>query len=329
MNILIIGGTGVISNRVRILIEQQENEVTVINRGNKAASFSKRTRHIKADINDLEQVKAAIGDNYFDVVIDFLSFFPEDIYKRYEILKGKIGQFIFISSATVYKVKSGIVTENSPIGNEFSEYARNKIECESLLFDKLNGSDFPVTIIRPSHTYDYTCVPLGIHGNYGSWQNVKRIIEGRKVIIHDNGVGMWAMLRSEDFALQLYGILGKGEALGEVFQIASEESLSWERIYRIVADAVGMKLNACFISSDILAKEGKEFDLLSKLYGDKTRSLVFRNDKIKKIIGEYNPIFSMEEGIRDSVRSVMFNEELQRKDIPYDLWCDKMISLYG
>lgn len=329
MNVLIIGGTGVISNQVRVLIERLENEVTVINRGNKAVSFSKYTRYFKADINDFEQIKVIIGNYYFDVVIDFLSFFTDDIFKRYELLKGKIGQFVFISSATVYSIKSGIVTENSPIGNEFNEYARNKFECERLLLDKLNGSDFPVTIIRPSHTYDSTCVPMGIHGKCGSWQNVKRIIEGKKVIIHDNGGGLWAMLRSEDFAPQLYGVLGKVEALGEVFQIASEESLSWEQIYSIVADAVGMQLNACFISSDILAKEGKEFELAAKLFGDKARSLVFRNDKIKKIIGEYNAIFSMEEGIRDSVRNVMFNEEFQREDIVYDLWCDKMISVYG
>ncbi len=329
MKVLIIGGTGVISTHVRRLVERHNEDVTVINRGNRKEDSYGNTRYIRADVNDIELLQKELCGECFDVVVDFVSFNTSDISRRYELLKGKVRQYIFISSATVYNVKSGTVTEKSPLGNDFNDYAKNKIECERLLLKELNSQDFPVTIVRPSHTYDSTRVPLGIHGKNGSWQNVKRIMEGRQVIIHDDGEGLWAMLRSEDFAGLLYGIFGKSEAVGEIFQIASEESLSWKHIYSIVADELGMTLKACYISSEALIDEGQTFNLGAKLYGDKARSLKFNNEKIKKIVGGYSQIYSMETGIRDSVRCVVTNPEFQKEDIEFDEWCDKMVKAYS
>lgn len=328
MKVLIMGGTGVISTHVRRLLEKYNNEVTVINRGNKATESDSRARYIKADINNIELLKEALRGECFDVALDFIAFNTSDVLKRYELLKGKLRQYIFISSATVYNVKSGTVTENSPVGNDFNDYAQKKLECERLLLKELNGPDFPITIVRPSHTYDSTRVPLGIHGKNGSWQNVKRIIEGKSVIIHDSGEGLWAMLRSEDFAALLYGIIGRTEAIGEIFHIASEESLSWKRIYSIVADELDVPLNACYVPSEILVKEGQEFNLGAKLFGDKARSLIFNAEKIKRMAGEYHCMYSMEAGIRDSVRNVVNYAEFQKEDIVFDAWCDKIAKAY-
>lgn len=328
MKILIIGGTGIISTHVRLFAEKCGDDVTVINRGNRIIDTKEKIHYIKADINDIESIKKNIKDIFFDIVIDFVCFCKKDVLKRYELFKGRIGQYVFISSATVYNVTKGIVTESSPVGNSFSRYAQDKIECERVLADNLQGKEFPITIIRPSHTYDATVIPMGVHGKMGSWQNVKRILEGKKVIIHDDGNGVWAMLRSEDFAVQLYGILGKAESFGQIYQIASEESLKWVDIYSIIADELNRKLEICFIPTKILALEGQKFELKAKILGDKARSLVFKNNAIRKVIGEYHPFYTMEQGIRNSVRNVLCNSSIQKEDEEFDIWCEKMISIY-
>lgn len=328
MKILIVGGTGIISRYVCSLLIQVKNEVTVLNRGIKSREVEGVSRFILADINNIELIKRELKNDFFDVVIDFVCFCENDVRKRYEIFRGKLKQYIFISSATVYRENFNLIKENSPIGNSHSLYARNKIECERVLLKEINGELFPVTIIRPSHTFDSNIIPLGIHGKKGSWQNVKRMIDGKKVIIHGDGTGVWAMLRSEDFARQLLGIVGKKEAVGHVFQITSEESLSWNQIYSIVADEVGVELHSIYISSLFLAKAGSQFDLEEKLLGDKARMLTFCNNKIKAFSPGYIPIFSMEQGIRDSVRNVLQNKLLQIEDEEYDKWCDEIIYFY-
>lgn len=328
MKILIIGGTGVISKHVCDYIIKKGNQVTVINRGVRSQLINNYVKYIKADINNINIIQKEIAVCYFDAVIDFVSFNEIDILNRYKVFNGKIGQYIFISSATVYKVKEGIVTEMSPLGNDYNLYAQNKIACEKMLREMCADS-FPVTVVRPSHTFDSTVVPLGIHGKNGSWQNVKRMIQGNKVIIHDEGLGFWSMLRSEDFARIIYRLIGSIKAIGETFQITHDDFLKWIDIYKIVADELDVELKPCFVSSEILANEGFTFDLKAKLYGDKARSITFINKKVKKITGDITPIYSMEEGIRESVRTVCSNKCYQKDDLQFDIWCDFIVEKYG
>lgn len=328
MKVLIIGGTGTISKHVCDLLVKEKHIVTVVNRGINGTITTGVRCHIVSDINNTEKIIQEIIQEYFDVVIDFISFDVTNVLARYDVFKGKTNQYVFISSATVYRADSSNITEKSPVGNPYYTYAQNKLECENVLLNYVDSDLYNVTIVRPSHTFDNNAVPLGIHGKNGSWQNIKRMIEGKKVIIHGDGNGLWAMMRSEDFARALLGVLGNPQAYGEIYQITSDESLSWNRIYSIVAEELGVKLECAHIPVDILVNMGEQYDLKGKLLGDKSRSLCFCNDKIKSISPGYHQTFSMEEGIRNSVRNVMKNQKLHKCDNEYERWCDLVIEVY-
>ena len=185
---------------------------------------------------------------------------------------------------------------------------------------------FPVTIIRPSHTYDERSVPLGVHGPSGSWQVVQRIMEGKPVIIHDDGTSLWTMTHNSDFAKGFCGLIGNPHAIGEAFQITNDESLTWNQIYECIASALNVKLNAVHVSSEFLAAVSN-YDFTGSLIGDKACSVVFDNSKLKKAVPEFKADVHFEEGIKRTIANVLAHPELQKEDPEFDAWCDKVISV--
>lgn len=327
MKALFIGGTGTISTAISRRILEQGWELYLINRGNRTAVLGDKVHSIIADINDEEDVAGKIAGMEFDVVCDFIGFMPAQIERDYRLFVGKTRQFMYISSASAYHkpVKDYRITEGTSLANPYWEYSRNKIACEEFLMKKYREEGFPVTIIRPSHTYDERSVPLGVHGDNGSFQVLKRMLEGKSVIIHGDGTSLWTMTHNTDFAKGFVGLMANPHAIGEAFQITNDETVTWNQIYQIIADALHVELKPYYVSSDYLDAVGK-YDFRGGLIGDKANSVVFDNSKLKAAVPGLTMTVSLEQGIRSTVEYVLVHPECQKEDPEFDQWCDKVIS---
>ena len=184
---------------------------------------------------------------------------------------------------------------------------------------------FPVTIVRPSHTYNEKSVPLGIHGKNGSYQVIKRMLEGKPVLIQGDGTSLWTMTDSRDFAVAFTGLLGNPHAIGEAFQITNDETLTWNQIYQTLANVIGVELKPYYVRSRFLANVS-DYDLEGSLIGDKANSVVFDNSKLKKAVPSFAPHIRFEQGIRRTLDYVLSHPECQKEDPEFDQWCDKVIA---
>lgn len=327
MRILFIGGTGTISTAITKQLAERGEDLYLLNRGNRNNLLSPNVKQIIADINNEAEVAKLISDMEFDVVADFIAFTPAQLERDYRLFNGKTKQFIFISSASAYQkpLSDYRITEGTPLSNPYWEYSRNKIACEDFLMKMYRENGFPVTIIRPSHTYDERSIPLGLHGSKGSWQVAKRMLEGKKIIIHGDGTSLWTMTHNSDFAKGFIGLMGNLHAIGEAVQITSDETLTWNQIYQSIATTLGVKLNAIYVSSEFLDACSKD-DYRGALIGDKANSVVFDNAKLKRLVPEFVATKRFDQGIKETVNSVLNNPQYQVEDEEFDKWCDKVIA---
>jgi nucleoside-diphosphate-sugar epimerase len=327
MKALFIGGTGTISSAISRLLPEKGWELFLLNRGSRNEDLPNDIKSIKTDINDEAKVKNLISDMKFDVVADFIAFSPVQMERDFRLFKDKTKQFIFISSASAYQtpLSDYRITDGTPLSNPYWEYSRNKIACEEYLMKQYRENGFPVTIVRPSHTYDERSVPLGVHGSKGSWQVIKRMLEGKPVIIHGDGTSLWTMTHNSDFAKGFIGLMGNSHAIGEAVQITSDETVTWNQIYEIIAQTVGIKLNAVHISSEFLAACSKA-DYRGGLLGDKSNSVVFDNSKLKRLVPEFVATTRFDQGIKSTIKYILEHPECQVEDIEFDNWCDKVIA---
>ena len=327
MKALLIGGTGTISMAITRLLVEKGWEVHLLNRGSRKAEAPQLVHWIQADINDEQAVAEILEGRHFDCVCEFIGFVPQQVERDIRLFEGKTDQYLYISSASAYHkpAMDYRITEGTALANPYWEYSRNKIACEEVLMKAYRERRFPVTIIRPSHTYDNRNVPLGVHGSKGSYQVIRRMQQGKKVIIHGDGTSLWTMTHNTDFAKGYVGLMGNPHAIGEAFQITNDESLTWNQIYEAIARVLGVELKAVHVSSEFLAATGK-FDLLGGLIGDKANTVVFDNSKLKHAVPGFTPTVRFEQGIRDTIEHILANPELQREDPEFDEWCDKVIA---
>ena len=328
---LFIGGTGTISTAiVKKLSQDPLWDVWLINRGNRSDAVPQNVHLITADISDEEDVRKKIDGMYFDVVSEFIGFTPDQVERDYRLFKDKTGQYMYISSASAYNKPAAnyVITEGTTLANPHWEYSRNKIACEEFLMKKYREEGFPVTIVRPSHTYDERNVPLGVHGKKGFYQVIKRMLEGKPVIIQGDGTSLWTVTFNSDFAIGYTGLMGNRHAIGEAFQITGDETLSWNQIYETIADALDVKLNAYHVSSDYLSEAGDKygFDFEGSLTGDKSVSVVFDNSKLKRIVPDMKTNISFDTGVRIALDYVLSHPECQVEDKEFDEWCDRVID---
>jgi len=329
MRILMIGGTGTISSAITRQLAESEHELWLLNRGNRQAELPAGVKQIVADVENEQLVAEKLGDMTFDVVCEFIGFLPEQVARDIRLFKGRTCQYVYISSASAYNkpARSYIINEGTTLANPHWEYSRNKIACEELLMKHYREEGFPVTIVRPSHTYCERAVPLGVHGLKGSWQVVKRIMEGRRVLIQGDGSSLWTMTWNEDFARGFIGLLGNPHAIGEAFQIMNDETLTWTQIYQTVANVLGVELKPYYVSSSFLAEVApKAYDLEGGLLGDKAVSVVFDCSKLKRAVPGFQAHVRFEEGIRRTIDYILKHPELQEEDPDFDRWCDKVIE---
>ena len=331
MKALFIGGTGTISAAiVRRLVNELGWEVWLLNRGNRPEAVPDGARTIVADMNDEADVARKLGDSTFDCVCEFIGFTPDQVERDWRLFKGRTNQYLYTSSASAYHKPAAnyIITEGTTLANPYWLYSRNKIACEDFLMAKYREEGFPVTIVRPSHTYDERSVPLGVHGRKGSWQVIQRMRQGKPVIIQGDGTSLWTMTFNRDFAIGYTGLMGNRHAIGEAFQITGDEALTWNQIYATIADALGVKLNAYHVSSDFLAAVGdsRGYDFTGALIGDKAVSVVFDNTKLKRVVPDMRTTVRFDQGVRIALDYVLSHPECQVEDPEFDAWCDRVIG---
>ncbi len=339
MRILLIGGTGTISTAVTALLSNRSlDKVWVLNRGNRADALPEGVHQIIADAYDKQSFEKAVDGMEFDVACYFIGFDVNQVAIAHDVLASKVKQFIFISSASAYQKpsKSWLITEDVPLENPYWDYSRKKAACEKYLMSRYNEEGFPVTIVRPSHTYCERSVPVGIHGKSKCWPFLKRMIEGKPIIVHGDGSSLWAMTDSRDFARAFVGLFGKEKAIGQAFHITTDESLTWDQIYRDIAKALSINLGKeikpilCHVSSDMIIREGHKFgydDMEGNLLGDKAVSVVFDNSKIKSVVPGFKAEISHLDGTIRAVRYMLDHPELQEEDPEFEAFCDHLASL--
>ena len=328
MKALLIGGTGQISMAITRKLVRDGWEVWLLNRGNRTSALPEGVQVITADINDEETVLRETEGMFFDCVCEFIGFIPAHVERDYRLFREKTRQYIYISSASAYHkpVSDFRITEGTTLANPYWQYSRDKIACEDFLMNKYREEGFPVTIVRPSHTYDERNIPIGVHGAKGSWQVIRRMMEGKPVIIQGDGTSLWTVTFNEDFAIGYTGLMGNRHAIGEAFQITSDETLTWNQIYQTIADALGVTLHPYYVSSDLLSALGPQYDFLGSLIGDKSNSVVFDNSKLKKLVPEMTTGIPFHKGVRIALDNILAHPEYQKEDPEFDEWCDRVIA---
>jgi nucleoside-diphosphate-sugar epimerase len=326
MKILFIGGTGFISTAVSRQAIDKGFELYLLNRGLRSAP-PPGSHHLVADFHKLDDVRRALQGMEFDVVVDWIAYTPEDIERDLVLFRGRIRQFVFISSASAYQKPPAhyIITESTPLYNPYWQYSRDKIACEERLMQAYREEGFPVTIVRPSLTYDPN-FPIAI-GGWGCYTLVDRLKKGLPIIVHGDGSSLWVVTHSEDFGRGFLGLLGNGQALGHAFHITSDEVLTWDQIYRTIAEALGVEAKIVHISSDFIARVAPQ--LSGTLLGDKAWSVVFDNSKIKSFVPGFQASIPFRDGIRRTLAWFAADEKRQRVDEAVNAEMDHILKLYA
>ena len=312
-----MGGTGIISSACAELCVDRGFELTLLTRGQSHRPSPDGANSITADIRVVDEVETVLSDQTFDVVVDWIAFHPNQVENDIELFKGKTSQYVFISSASVYQKppEKLPITESTPLSNPFWRYSRDKIACEERLRKAFQENGFPVTIVRPSHTYDKTYVPLK-----GSYTAIDRMRKGKKVIIHGDGTSLWTLTHHQDFAKGFVGLLGNANAIGESYHITSDEFQTWNQICETLADAAGVEPKIAHIPSDSIAKFNEEWG--ASLLGDKAHSLIFDNSKIKAAVPNFEALIPFSEGAREIMD--WYDADSSRKQVNVAL--DRMID---
>ena len=327
MHALLIGGTGTISTAVTALLLQKGWKVTILNRGSRDAEVPAGVEILHADIRDEAQMREALKGRSFDTVCEFFGFVPAHVEQDIRLLTGQCGQYIYISSASAYHkpVPNPRITEGTSLANPYWKYSRDKIACEDLLMQAYRDNGFPVTIVRPSHTYSERSVPVAVHGEKGSFQVISRILQGKPIIIHGDGSSLWTLTFNTDFAKGFVGLMGNPATVGEAFHITSDENLTWNQIMQILAGALGRELIPCYVPSQVLARS-ETYDFRGSLIGDKACSVIFDNSKLKRFVPDYVCTVPFHVGVRKALDYIFSHPECQTPDPAFDAFCDDLIG---
>ena len=323
-SVLFIGGTGIISSACTALAVERGMEVFLLNRG---ASSSRPAPDecvlLTGDANDIDSLRAAVGDREFDVVADFRAFTPRDVQSRLEVLGGRMGQYVFISSASAYQTPPGRlpVIESTPLRNPRWQYSRDKIACEDLLTRAYREEGLPATIVRPSHTYDKTLLPFD-----GGWTVVDRMRRGTEVVVPGDGTSLWTLTHHTDFAWAFVGLLGHPAAIGDSFHITSDEWLSWNQIFELVAAAAGVEARLVHVPSEAIAAVDPDWG--AGLLGDKAHSMIFDNTKVRRLVPDFVARVPFHEGAKEILDWYDEDPDRQRVDEALDATMDRLIAAH-
>ena len=317
MKVLFIGGTGVISSACSRLAVRRGMELYLLNRGRTERPIPAGAQVLNGDIRDRGSAERALRGMTFDAVVDWVVFTPEHLEADIELFRGRTGQYVFISSASAYQkpIAHLPITESTPLYNPFWAYSRAKIACEERLLRAYREEGFPITIVRPSHTYDRTKVPL-----MGHYTDIDRMRRGKKVVVHGDGTSLWVLTHHEDFAKGFVGLLGNDHAIGNAVHITSDEVLTWNQIYTIMAHAAGVEPQMVHVPSEVIATFDAEVG--AGLLGDKAHSVIFDNTKIKRLVPDFVASIPFSQGAREIID--WFDAEPTRQVVAHEV--DGMIE---
>jgi nucleoside-diphosphate-sugar epimerase len=323
MKVLFIGGTGIISSACSDLAIERGIDLYLLNRGHSIRPAHPQARHLHGDIRQPNTLTDILRDHTFDVVVNWVAYIPQHVETDLRLFQGRTGQYIFISSATVYQTPPARlpITEITPLDNPIWDYAQNKIACEQVLMNSFDEEGFPVTIVRPSHTYDRTYLP--IRGNFTS---LTRMRQGKKVIVHGDGSSLWTLTHHADFAKGFIGLLGHSGSIGEAFHITSDEVLTWNQIYELTALAAGVTPELVHIPSELIA--AYDPDVAAGLLGDKTYSKIFDNAKIKRLVPNFQATIPYASGVKETVAWLDAHPASQHIDPNYNALTDRILAAY-
>ncbi len=323
LKLLFIGGTGVISSACSELVIARGFDLYLLNRGQSSRPAPQGATVLRADIRDADAAWRALEGYEFDVVVDWIAFTPEHIEGDLALFDGRVGQYVFISSASAYQTppRSLPVTESTPLHNPYWAYSRNKIACEERLLRAYRQQAFPMTIVRPSHTYDQTLLPMR-----GRYTVVNRMRQGKKVIVHGDGTSLWTLTHHRDFAKGFVGLLGNSRAIGEAVHITSGEWLTWNQIFGMVADAAGAQARLLHVPSELIARFDPDWG--ASLLGDKAHSMIFDNSKIKHLVPDFEATIPFAQGAREMMAWYDADPSRQAIDQAFDGLLDSMLQAY-
>jgi len=319
VKVLFIGGTGIISSACSALAVQQGIDLYVLNRGQSTRPLPEGVKVLRGDINDASSV---LADHSWDAVVDWIAFHPNQVQRDIDLFSGKTGQYIFISSASAYQTPTSNlpIRESTPMDNPYWEYSRNKIACEELLLDAYRKTKFPMTIVRPSHTYDKTLLPFD-----GGYTILKRMMDGKPVVVPGDGTSLWTLTHHRDFAKGFNGLLGHSGSIGEAFHITNDEWLTWNQIYDLVSAKAGVAAKKVHVASDVIARldPGRGPGLL----GDKANSSIFDNSKVKALVPSFICEIPFSRGAEEIVEHFQANPGTVNADV--DALEDDMVKRFG
>ncbi|WP_319562926.1 SDR family oxidoreductase [Marispirochaeta sp.] len=327
MKVLFIGGTGNISTPCSQALLRRGVELIHLNRGSSSPDFPEgKVRSIHCDVNDEAALTQALEKESFDVVVDWIAFRPEQVRRDIRLFAGKTGHYIFISSASAYRkpLLHPVITESTPVANPFWDYSQQKILCERELMQAWEETGFPVTIVRPSHTYGESW----IISSFGSrdYTVAGRMLAGKKIPVHGDGQSLWVLTHADDFATGFAGLVGNPQAIGEAYHITSDEILTWDRIHELLASALGVEADIVHLPLDFIEKHAPDFG--PGLRGDKAYSVIFDNSKIRAAVPDFQPRICYAEGVRRSIEYLDEHPEKKIVDAEKDALLDRMIGDY-
>ncbi len=321
--VLIIGGNGIISWWVSKLAVERGYDVTQLTRGiSRDRAPIEGVTTLRGDAGDPASIRAAVGDAQFDIVANFRAFLPEQVAADIELFGGRIGQYLFISSASAYQkpIAALPIVESTPLRNPFWQYSRDKIACEDLLVAAYRDTGFPMTIVRPSHTYDGGNMPFP-----GGWTAFQRMLDGKPVIVHGDGTSWWTLTHSRDFATAFVGLFGNPHALGSPVQIVSDEHLTWDDIARMLGATIGVEPVLAHVASERIARELPE--LGPWLLGDWAHSVIFDTTRIKTLVPGWTATTPFSEGVYDIADWYLSTPSRQVVDPVIDAAWDRLAAL--
>ena len=325
MKVLFIGGTGTISSACTRLALEQGVELYIFNRGQTSTDLPAGAHLLQGDINNRDEAEALLKGHTFDAVVDWIAFGVEQVERDIGLFSERTGQYVFISSASVYQkpVAHYRIDEGTPLANPFWKYSRNKIACEDRLMREYRDNGFPITIVRPSHTYSPSRLPTAIGGGPNV---IARLRTGKKLIVHGDGESLWVMTHNTDFAKAFDGLLAHPKAIGNAYQITSDEVLTWNQIYAILGTTAGAEPQLAHIPSDFINHHDPATG--AGLLGDKACCVVFDNSKIKELVPCYTATVPFSQGAKECVAWLDADPQRAQIDKEKEAMMDRVITAY-
>jgi nucleoside-diphosphate-sugar epimerase len=328
LRVLFLGGTGTISASCVRLAAQTGMRVSVVNRGRNPGerSLPDSVTTVTADVTEVDELDAALGDQSYDAVVNFLSFDVDDARRMAEFFAGRTGQYVHISSASIYSkpVRQVPITESTPTGpNPYLPYATAKWQAEQELLSAHVDRGFPVTVVRPSHTYDDANPPLP-----GGWTVVDRIERGAEIPVHGDGTSLWTLTHAEDFAVGLVGLLGNPRAIGEIFNITGSDVYTWDQIYSIVADALRVPARLVHVASEMYPLVAPDWYWSGEMTGDLGHSAVFDTTKIERFVPSFRPRLTFSRAVHRMIAWRRTHPASTRADPVTDAVLSRIVAAY-